>query len=64
MAKIALTNRCLTVKEAVELLTEKVKEEWITVVEVISFYGEWSQKDHTSERRIILNRNHIVEFYE
>ena len=61
MASIQTTNRVINVKETYEEVINKMVFQWVELTEDTSFYGEWSGKVHKGERKIMLNRDYIIE---
>jgi hypothetical protein len=64
MTTIYTTNRCLTVKESCEMIADclqRDEQKVIEVTEVITIYGEMTGKTHTNEKKVLLNKQYIVE---
>lgn len=61
MANIQTTIRLIKVKETYGEVLKAMRLQWMEVTEDTSFYGEMSGKIHEGERKIRLNRNHIIE---
>lgn len=64
MTTIYTTNRCLTVKESYETIADclqRDEQKVIELTEVITIYGEMTGKTHNNEKRVLLNKQYIVE---
>jgi hypothetical protein len=64
MTTIYTTNRCLTVKESYENIRYWLQDDIqkvIELTEVINTYGEWGDKTHTNEKKVLFNKQHIIE---
>ncbi len=65
MAYIQTQIRLIHTKETKEQIENKLlNEQWITVIEEQSFYGEMSQKTIKGTRKITINKNFIMEIYD
>jgi len=68
--QIQTTVRCLIVIESFEEITKKINEQvsinskFITVVEKILRYSNEKQKHIPIVRRVRINSNHIVDYFE
>ena len=64
MTTIYTTNRYLTVKESYETIADclqRDEQKVIELTEVITTYGETTGKTHTNEKKILLNKQYIIE---
>jgi len=61
MANIQTPIRLIKVNETYEEVCKAMVFQWVELTEDTSFYGEWSGKVHKGERKIMLNRDYIIE---
>lgn len=61
MANIQTTIRLIKVKETYGEVLKAMGLQWMEVTEDTSFGGEMSGEVHKGERKIMLNRNYIIE---
>lgn len=64
MTTIYTTNRCITVKDTFDMIVEfmqRDEQKVIELVEVVTICSEMSVEIYSYERKILLNKQFIVE---
>ncbi len=61
MASILTPIRLIKVNETYEEVCKAMVFQWVELTEDTSFFGELSGEMHKDERKIMLNRDYIIE---
>jgi hypothetical protein len=63
MANIQTPIRLINVTETYDEVVKAMEVQWMELTEDCSFYGEMSSSTHKRQRKIKLNRDHIIEIH-